>query len=312
MIKSFTIAIYLIFSIFCSTENRSDYHFQTRDTSNPKINTNDIKEDLSTLEEKYDNLDYNSVMEKYSSQIPSGFTAIKFRNFVIYSNLPEKTTYDVIDKDIRLTIAAMVDNYIKIKPSAVTPIFIFEDMETYKNFSVKYFDIIESDLSPYGFYKISKNAIVIKYVSWKGSPSHEVTHTMIQSDFPEIPSWFNEGLAALNEKSTYKNGELVGDFSWRIISIRKAWDNDTYTGIEHLMQTGDEELYGKRSSFYYAQSRYLLMMLQQKGLLVKYYKYFRDNFEQDKTGIAQLEFVTGKNLDVIDAELLSFIKSFKQ
>jgi hypothetical protein len=77
------------------------------------------------------------------------------------------------------------------------------------------------------------------------------------------------------------------------------------------MKTNDDELYGKRSSFYYAQSRYLLMYLQQQGLLEKYYKLFRDTYNSDETGISQLEEVTGKQLSQMEGEYIEFIKSFK-
>jgi 5-bromo-4-chloroindolyl phosphate hydrolysis protein len=54
------------------------------------------------------------------------------------------------------------------------------------------------------------------------------------------------------------------------------------------------------------------MYIQQKGVLTKYYKYFRDNYEKDHTGITQLTKITGESLDQLDSELVDFIKSFKQ
>ena len=127
-----------------------------------------------------------------------------------------------------------------------------------------------------------------------------------------MPSWFNEGIASLNEKSSFKNDELTGQFSWRIISLRNALSNNSYTGLRQLMESNDDELYGKRSSFYYAQARYLLMNLQKKGLLYDYYKSFRDTYAKDNTGISQIEAVWGKNLDEIDNEYLQYIRSFEE
>jgi hypothetical protein len=141
--------------------------------------------------------------------------------------------------------------------------------------------------------------------------SHEITHSLIQHDFPDIPSWFNEGLAALHEKYIYKDGSMIGDFSWRIIALRRAFKENTYTGLKTLMETNDDELYGKRTSFYYAQSRYLLMFLQQKGLLRKYYKTFRETYSKDKTGISQLENISGESLAKINKEFVDYIKSFE-
>jgi hypothetical protein len=76
------------------------------------------------------------------------------------------------------------------------------------------------------------------------------------------------------------------------------------------METDDDELYGKRSAFYYAQARYLLMYLQEKGLLSDYYLSFRSTCHKDETGITQLEKILNKPLVKIDDDLLEYLKSF--
>jgi hypothetical protein len=270
-----------------------------------------IKPLLEELEEIYDNMDYQKTISKYSAYIPANSSITRFRYYVIFSTLDENTTYNLIDKDIRYTVDAMRDNYLSDSPDSVTPVFFFNDYDGYRNFSVNYLGIGENDLSPYGFYKISKNAIVIKYVSWKGSTSHEITHSLIQHDFPDIPSWFNEGLASLHEKYIFKDGKMIGDFSWRIAALRRAFRENTYTGLKTLMETNDDELYGKRTSFYYAQARYFLMFLQQKNRLRDYYKTFRETYYEDNTGITQLKKVTGKSLRKNDKELVDYINSFE-
>jgi hypothetical protein len=206
----------------------------------------------------------------------------------------------------------MLENFVSLKPSNITPLFLLNDNDKYKEFVLKNFDIPEQDISPYGFYKISKNVIVIRYVNWKGSIPHEVTHRFTKSDFPDMPSWFDEGLASLHEKSTYKNGKLVGDFSWRIIAIRRVVNEDRYTELEKMMRTNDNELYGRYSSFYYAQSRFLLMYLQEKGLLEDYYRLFKETYYKDKTGITQLENITGKPMHELNEDYYSYLMSFKQ
>ena len=276
------------------------------------ISKNDVKNNLSEIEEAYDNLDYESVINLYAKKLPKNMSVTKFKYFVIFSDLGESLTYRLIDSDVRNTIDAMENTYVSKKPDNATPLILFNDFDAYKSFVLKNYDIREDDLSPYGFYKISKNVIVVRYVSWKGSIMHEITHKFTKTDFPDMPSWFDEGLASLHEKSTYKKGELIGDFSFRIIPLRRALKEETYTGLEVMMSTNDEQLYGKRSSYYYAQSRYLLMYLQEKGLLKDYYTSFKETYKKDKTGISQLEKTLGKSLAIIDEDYLEYIKSFKQ
>jgi hypothetical protein len=53
------------------------------------------------------------------------------------------------------------------------------------------------------------------------------------------------------------------------------------------------EFYGDSQGVNYAQSRYLLYYLQQKGLLVKFYKQFLANRKTDPTGYETLKSVLG-------------------
>lgn len=266
---------------------------------------------LSDLEETLPGYSYDDIIEHYQKILPAGFSVTKYKYFVIFSELDDKQTAALIENDVNNTSTAMTGNYVQKMPDVVTPIILFNEFDKYKKFVLDNYDIAENDLSPYGFYKISKNVIIIRYVSWKGSILHEITHRFIRSDFPDIPSWFDEGFASLHEKSTFVNGSLRGEFSWRIIPIRRAFENNSYTGLKVLMETNDDELYGQKSPYYYAQSRYLLMMLQEKELLKDFYVLFKNTYSKDETGISQLEKVTKKSLAEIDGEFVEYIKSFK-
>lgn len=314
MTKGFIVILFIILAILLGCGQKSDI---PKSDVKPDLDDsaqvrNDIKNNLSEIEETYSTLDYDKVINEHSKIIPQGMSITKFRYFVVFSDLNEELTYKLIDTDVRYTIDAMSGNFSRKLPTNVTPIYLFEDFNKYKEFVLKNYDIAENDISPYGFYKISKNVIVIRYVGWKGSILHEITHRFTRTDFPTMPSWFDEGFASLNEKSTFKDGKLIGEFSLRIIPLRRAIENNTYTSIEQMMKTDDEELYGKRTSFYYAQSRYLLMYLQENGLLETYYKNFRDTFNEDETGISQLETLLNKPISSINEDCLEYIKNFKQ
>ncbi len=313
MRKSFIVLLFIILAILLGCGFKTESNIESQPL---RIDTSDTgkdeKNNLSELEETFSNFDYNSIINEQSKIIPGGMSITKFKYFVVFSDMNDELTYKLIDNDVRNTIDAMTNNYVNKLPDKITPIYLFAEFDNYKEFVLKNYDIAEIDISPYGFFKISRNVIVIRYVSWKGSILHEITHRFIKSDFPNATSWFDEGFASLNEKSVFKNGNLIGEFSLRIIPLRRAISGDTYTGLQRLMVTNDNELYGKRTSFYYAQSRYLLMFLQEKGLLDKYYKLFRDTHEIDNTGISQLKEITGKSMEELDDEYLTYIKSFKQ
>jgi len=314
LIKKLLIIIFILLSILTGCGYAPSYNnsFSNYADFTDIKKHKDVKNNLDELTETLPNLDYDAAIEQYSKLLPKDMSITKFKYFVIFSTLPPEETYSLIDNDVRNTITAVLNNYASVKPKIVTPVFLFGDFDSYKNFSLSNFDIAEADLSPYGFYKISKNVISIRYITWKGSISHELTHSLLQNDFPDMPSWFNEGFASLHEKATYRDGNLQGDFSWTLISLRRALSENTYTGLRQMMGSNDDEIYGKRGSYYYAQGRYLLMYLQEKGLLKDYYRQFRETYEKDSTGITQLEKILHKNLDEIDKDYLDYIQSFKE
>lgn len=308
--RIFILSLTVILSGF-SCSSREDIKYDDKSeiavTRNPQAD----KTSLEDIEEIIDGFNYEAVIKKYKSKLDKPLI-IRFQYFVIFSVLEPELTYKLIDNNIRNTLTTMQKHYIKKNPDSLTALFMFEDYDSYKEFSLNTFDINPEDLSPYGFYKISRNAITIRYVSWKGSIAHEVTHAMIQADFPQVPSWFNEGLAALHENAKFNNDKLISSFSWRILSLRRSFRENTYTPLKTLMETNDDELYSARSSFYYAQSCYLLMYLQDKGKLTDYYNLFRNSYEEDQTGISQLETVLNIPLDKFEPEYTSYVQSFRQ
>lgn len=50
---------------------------------------------------------------------------------------------------------------------------------------------------------------------------------------------------------------------------------------------------GERVGINYAQARYLMLYLQEKGLLQNYYRAFRDHARTDRDGVKTLEGIVG-------------------
>jgi hypothetical protein len=121
-----------------------------------------------------------------------------------------------------------------------------------------------------------------------GTLVHELTHALIKPDFPEVPSWFNEGLASLYEQCSLDGNSINGLVNWRLPGLQKAIKAGTLRSFEEMIADKDfyrQDLVGVN----YAQARYLMLYLQQKGLLVRYYKSFRDGASEDPRGIETLK-----------------------
>jgi hypothetical protein len=144
-----------------------------------------------------------------------------------------------------------------------------------------------------------------------GTLVHEMTHAFVRYDFPDIPSWFNEGLGSLYERCSMNNNEILGHTNWRLPELQDAIKDKSYTSLQTLINTNDDEFYGDNSSLNYAQARYLCQFLQEKKLLKSFYKTFRDNYEKDKTGKTFLEEVTKMKLADLDYVYVEWVKALK-
>jgi hypothetical protein len=115
----------------------------------------------------------------------------------------------------------------------------------------------------------------------------------------------------LYERCSFQNDEIKGHVNWRLPALVKAITENKYTSLKVLMSMDDETFYGDESALNYSQARYFCMYLQEKGLLKKYYKMFRDNFASDNTGISFAEEVLSSDIATIDKDYKSWVLTLK-
>jgi len=238
--------------------------------------------------------------------LPDEFLVEEFSSFVIASNLSKKETAEIINNTIARAEKCFFNNYLEKRPDDITTIFLFKDDESYRKWAKKLYD--DEDISRFGYYKPSAKVMLMNISTGTGTLVHELTHAFVRYDFPEIPSWFNEGLGSLYERCSLNNDEIIGYVNWRLPTLQKAISSGKYTSLAELVKTDDVEFYGDRSDFYYSQARYLCMYLQERGVLKKFYKTFRDGYSEDKTGKKYLEKVLGMNLEEIDKNYVAWVK----
>jgi hypothetical protein len=128
-----------------------------------------------------------------------------------------------------------------------------------------------------------------------GTLVHEIVHPFIASNFPDCPSWFNEGLASLYEQAHDREGHIAGLTNWRLRGLQAAIRDRKLPSFEKLCSTTTGEFYDRDRGTNYAQSRYLCYYLQEQGLLVKFYRAFRENVGHDPTGIETLKTILGED-----------------
>ena len=253
--------------------------------------------------------DYSSKISEIKSQLNEDFSVTGFSYFVIASNLSEKETKNINDNTITKAVECFYNDYFEKRPDEITTIFLFKDDNSYRYWAKKLYG--DDDLSRFGYYKPSIKVMLMNISTGTGTLVHEMTHALVRFDFPDIPSWFNEGLGSLYERSSLNNGQILGYVNWRLPALQKAINNDAYTLLSALVKTSEDEFYGDKSDVNYAQARYLCMYLQENGLLKKYYKAFRDNYKNDQTGKSTLEKITGKSIDNLDKDYVEWVKGLR-
>src|SRR5579884_1924637 len=192
------------------------------------------------------------------------------------------------DGTILAAARALKDSYFKRDLDEPVLILLFEDADTYQRLSKAWF--ADDDVPHFGYYRHAERVMVMNVATGTGTLVHELTHSLIAPDFPDVPSWFNEGLASLYEQSSISGDNIEGLVNWRLPLLQKAIRADRLRPLRELME--DPHFYrGDLVGLNYAQSRYLMLYLQEKRLLRAYYRRCRDDVKDDRTGVKSLEAV---------------------
>jgi len=290
------ISVYLILlflSISCSFE---------ADKTTPEKRVVTMKRDSALA-------DYTYRVNELGGLLSDDFIVKSHSYFVIASNLDETETNKILKNTIDRAVECFYNDYLQTTPGGPTTIFLFKDDKTYRYWAKKLYD--DDDLSRYGYYKPSERTMLMNINTGTGTLVHEMTHALVRYDFPDVPSWFNEGLGSLYERCSLNDKTILGYVNWRLPALQDAIADKSYTSLDKLMKTDWNEFYGDRSDVNYSQARYFCMYLQEKGLLKNFYKHFRDTYIEDNTGIKQTEYITGMKLIELEKDYLEWVSTLK-
>ncbi len=150
-------------------------------------------------------------------------------------------------------------------PTGVQEVWLFSENASYVKISR---DLFNTDPdTPYGYYLSSRNALVMNIGPGYGTLSHELVHPYMHRAWPDVPAWLNEGLASLFEFPAEKDRHLVGKVNWRLPSLQQALKAKQVPSFHALTHLSDRAFYDDDRGTNYAQARYLIYWLQERGLL---------------------------------------------
>lgn len=229
--------------------------------------------------------------------------------FVTAGNMKARRLADCTQGSVLAPARAMWASYFEKKPDKVITVLLFVGPEPYKKWAKKLFN--DTDVPYYGYYTPASRTLVMNINTGGGTLVHELTHALIVYDFPSLPTWFNEGLASLHEQCTVGRKRITGLTNWRLPALQKAIAKKTLRPLRDLVTRRD--FYGRLRGMNYAQGRYFVMYMQQRGVLARFYSQFRS---AHKTGrpvddVKAIERLFGKKLPSIEKAFIAWVKTLK-
>lgn len=212
------------------------------------------------------------------------------------------------DGTVVASARALHAQFFKTQPPEPILILLFESEGPYRRLAKKWFD--DDEVPHYGFYRHSDRTMLMNVATGTGTLVHELTHALIAPDFPDVPDWFNEGLASLYEQSSIGQDTIIGLPNWRLPALQKAIRDDKLRSLSDLITKDDFR--GQQMGMNYAQARYLMLDLQEKHLLQRYYIAFRDHAKDDPHGIKSLEkIIAPQSLDAFEKDWRKWVLTLR-
>ena len=236
-------------------------------------------------------------------EVPAGFTIVVEPRFVVLGDEPPEEVRRRAVTTVRWAVTRLKRDFFDRDPLEIIDIWLFADEASYRRHAMEIFG--DAPDTPYGYYSPDDRAMVMNIKTGGGTLVHEIVHPFMRANFPEAPSWFDEGLGSLYEQSADRDGHIVGLTNWRLAGLQEAITSGELPSFETLLATTTHEFYDEDPGTNYAQARYLVYYLQQHDLLVRYYREFLRNHEDDPTGEATLKKVLGTD------DLVAFRKKWE-
>jgi len=237
--------------------------------------------------------DFARHVEQLKKKLPSKeFSIVVERPFVVIGDEPEAAVKGHAVRTVKWAVDKLKQDFFTKDPNDILDIWLFRDAASYQKNALLLFR--EKPSTPYGYYSSAHKALIMNIETGGGTLVHEIVHPFIDANFPACPPWLNEGLGSLYEQSGEVDGHIHGFPNWRLPGLQAAIRAGTVPSFRSLTSLDSRGFYNDDKGTNYAQSRYLCYYLQQKGLLISFYREFHRNHKADPTGYQSLKKILGE------------------
>src|SRR5712692_5983076 len=236
--------------------------------------------------------DFTSHVEQLKKKLPSKeFSIVVQRPFVVIGDEPAEAVKEHAVRTVKWAVDKLKQDFFTKDPNEILDIWLFRDTASYQKNTLLLFG--EKPSTPYGYYSSAHKALIMNIETGGGTLVHEIVHPFIEANFPACPSWLNEGLGSLYEQSGEVDGHIHGFTNWRLPGLQAAIRAGQVPSFKTLTALDARGFYNEDKGTNYGQARYLCYYLQQRGLLVRFYREFYAHQKEDPTGYQSLQRILG-------------------
>jgi hypothetical protein len=256
--------------------------------------------------------DYSRHVEQLKKKLPSNdFTIVIQPPFVVIGDESPDDVRQHSEQTVKWAVDKLKQDYFSKDPKEILDIWLFKDAPSYERNALALFG--EKPSTPYGYYSSRHKALIMNISTGGGTLVHEIVHPFVEANFPNCPPWLNEGLGSLYEQSGEVGGHIHGYTNWRLPGLQTAIKAGQVQPFKTLMSLNASSFYNDDKGTNYAQSRYLCYYLQQKGLLVKFYREFVARQKDDPSGHATLRRILGvRDMNAFKLKWEKYVLSLQQ
>jgi hypothetical protein len=251
----------------------------------------------------------SALLERWKARFDDeGFSYLASPPFVVAGDGSMRQLQQYRDRTILSAKRALQSMYFEKQPGQPILILLFESEEPYKRLAKKWFG--NDDVPHFGYFR-PDGIMLMNVATGTGTLVHELVHALLQPDFPDVPTWFNEGLASLYEQSAINGASIRGLANWRLPGLQQAIKQKKLRPLKEMIEDPDFRS-DERVGINYAQARYLMMYLQELNKLKQFYQEARDHRATDPRAIKALESVIApKQLAEFDAEWRQWVMTLR-
>lgn len=252
-----------------------------------------------------------AVAESLQPRLIPGSVILVRSPFVVAGNLPEEQLVRYHRELILPISQALETDFFDKRPTQPITVILLAGDRSYREQSRR-LDDVKTDCY-FGYYERNERRVVANVATGNGTLAHELTHALAHFDFPDIPEWFDEGLATVFEQSEFTEDglHLVGLSNWRQSILTLAIKRKELRPLTDLLSR--REIRPGREEIDYAHARYVCLYLQKRRLLGPFYRKFRANIEHDPQGLETLRaLLQVKSLDETDQDFRRWVISLER